>query len=123
MCSVHYTSFEFCKNFGHWTGRYVAMIFYYANLLQGSITSVPDRALAAIPVQIVCCKKILVGEKECEDNQLFNSLWKHVLNVVEIEKTCPNNIKYQHNFVLMLQEVLRTNPHLITADEKTFLGI
>ncbi|WOH07871.1 hypothetical protein DCAR_0727305 [Daucus carota subsp. sativus] len=88
---------------------------------EGSITYVPDRALAAIPVQIVCCKKILVGEKECEDNQLFNSLWKHVLNVVEIEKTCPNNIKYQHNFVLMLQEVLRTNPHLITADEKTFL--
>lgn len=77
----------------------------------------------AIPVQIVCCKKIYIGEKECEDNQIFNSLWKHVLNVVKLEKSSPGNTKYQHNFILMLQEVLRTNPHLLTTDEKTYLGI
>ncbi|KAK1390926.1 Fanconi-associated nuclease [Heracleum sosnowskyi] len=88
---------------------------------EGSITSVPDRPLAAIPVQIVCCKKIYIGENECEDNQIFNSLWKHVIDVVKLEKSFPGNTKYQHNFILMLQEVLRTNPHLLTADEKTFL--
>ncbi|KAL8122270.1 hypothetical protein AgCh_018858 [Apium graveolens] len=88
---------------------------------EGSITSVPDRALAAIPVQIVCCKKTYIGENECEDNQIFNSLWKHVLNVVKLEKSSPGNKKYQHNFILMLQEVLKTNPHLLTTDEKTFL--
>lgn len=101
----------------------ITLMFYKENLLQGSITSVPERALAAIPVQILCCKKIYIGEKDCEANQNFNSLWKHVLNVVQLEKYFSGNTKYQHNFILMLQEILRTNSHLLTTDEKMFLGI
>lgn len=92
-------------------------------MLQGSITSVPAHTLAVVPVQIVCQNKLFFGEKELEDKQVFNSLWKHASHVVENAKAFPPSmIKYQQNFVLLIQEVLRANHHLLTADEKTYLG-
>ena len=99
------------------------MSFDHGFLLQGNISSAPDHAFAVVPIQILCQNKIDLGDKECEELQLFKSLWRNAIHVVESMKTCPPSMaKYQQNFVLLIQEVIRTSTYLLTDDEKTFLG-
>ena len=88
------------------------------------MTSVPKNPLDFVPIQIVCHKMILHGEKEYEEVEAFKGLWKHAMHVVESTKNCPPSMtKYQQNFCLFIHEVLRSNPHLFTDDEKKFVGI
>uniref|UniRef100_A0A5B6YVN6 Fanconi-associated nuclease n=1 Tax=Davidia involucrata TaxID=16924 RepID=A0A5B6YVN6_DAVIN len=94
----------------------------YCLSFEGHITSVPEHALAIVPIQIMCQKRMSHAEKENYDLQVFKSLWKHAFHVVESTKTCPPSMtKYQQNFFLLIQEVLRSYPHLFTHDEKNFL--
>ncbi|KAK3021907.1 hypothetical protein RJ639_047624 [Escallonia herrerae] len=90
--------------------------------LKGCITSVPERGLAVVPLEVVCRNKISFGEIESDDLQDFRFLWKQAFHVVESARPyLPSMVKCQQNFVLLMQEVLGTNAHLFTFDEKTFL--
>lgn len=98
------------------------MIFYYGALLQGRIVSVPEHPRAVVPIQIRCQENISSSELADGKVQVFKSLCRHVLNVVNSSETFPlGMMKYQHNFCLLLQEVLSTT-HVFTHDEKIFLG-
>lgn len=87
------------------------------------MTSAPKHSHDVVPIKITCHK--LVSDCEIDDDiEVFNCLWKRALHVVESAKNYPSSmIKYQHNFNLLVQEVLRSNPHLFTDDERVFLGI
>ncbi|XP_073048729.1 fanconi-associated nuclease 1 homolog isoform X3 [Primulina eburnea] len=89
---------------------------------EGSITSVPKDYRAAVPIQIVC-KNVNLCDKKYRDNvQDFMTLWRHVLNAVELAKTSrPGMIRYQHNMVLIILEVLKSSAHVFTISEKSFL--
>lgn len=87
------------------------------------MTSVPKLSPDVVPIQIVCRKVVLNDDKGHHEIKAFTHLWKNVLHVVESAKNCsPGTTKYQQNFCLLIQEVLRSNPHLFTADEKNFIG-
>ncbi|KAK2991081.1 hypothetical protein RJ640_022467 [Escallonia rubra] len=93
------------------------------NAIKGCITSVPERGLAVVPLEVVCRNKISFSEIESDDLQDFRFLWKQAFHVVESARPyLPSMVKCQQNFVLLMQEVLGTNAHLFTFDEKTFLG-
>ncbi|KAM3708593.1 hypothetical protein ACJW30_02G108300 [Castanea mollissima] len=94
----------------------------YCLSFEGYVTSVPKNPFDFVPIQIVCHKMILHGEKEFEDVEAFKCLWKYAIHVVESTKNCPPGItKYQQNFCLVIHEVLRSNPHLFTDEEKKFM--
>ena len=85
--------------------------------------SVPEQSRAVVPVQIWCQENIPCSELEGEKLQDFKSLCRHVLTAVKLSEAFPlGMVKYQHNFCLLLQEVLKTTPHVFTHEEKTFLG-
>lgn len=89
---------------------------------EGRIMSVPEHTHAVVPIQISCQEKISSSELEGENFQVFKSLCRHVLSAVKLsEASPPGMMKYQHNFCLLLQEVLRTTSHVFTHDEKIFL--
>lgn len=89
---------------------------------EGCVSSVPKNPFDYVPIQIVCHKSILHGEKEYEVVEAFKCLWKNVRHVVESAKYCPPSMtKYQQNFCLLIHEVLRSNPHLFTDDEIFFM--
>ncbi|XP_030974221.1 fanconi-associated nuclease 1 homolog isoform X2 [Quercus lobata] len=95
----------------------------YCLSFEGYVTSVPKNPFDFVPIMIVCHKMILHGEKEYEDVEAFKCLWKYAIHVVESTKNCPPGItKYQQNFCLVIHEVIRSNPHLFTDDEKKFMG-
>ncbi|KAJ0502701.1 putative phosphodiesterase I [Helianthus annuus] len=84
--------------------------------------SVPEQSRAVVPIQIWCQEKISFGELEEEKVKVLRSLCRHVINAVNLSETAPlGMVKYQQNFCLLLQEVLRSTPHVFTHDEKTFL--
>lgn len=92
--------------------------------LQGTITSVPKHSFEAVPVKVVCHKMTSDGWSESELAGDFKPLWEKVLQVVEHQKQFPpKTTRYQLNFNVLVQEVLRSCSHLFTADEKAFLGI
>ncbi|KAI3459393.1 hypothetical protein Pfo_016056 [Paulownia fortunei] len=89
---------------------------------EGSITSVPKDSRAAVPIQIVCTNVELCDQRYWDNIQDFKSLWRHALRVVELAKTNPSGMtRYLHNLVLLIQEVLKSNPHLFTNSEMSFL--
>lgn len=90
-------------------------------MFQGHVTSVPKQSTDAVPIHIMC-HRTPDDEREYED-ETFKCLWKNALRVVESAIKNPSSVKYQMNFSLMLQEVLRNNNHLLTEDEKTYTGI
>ncbi|XP_021291909.1 fanconi-associated nuclease 1 homolog isoform X1 [Herrania umbratica] len=98
------------------------LIEKYCLSFEGCVIAVPRSSLDAVPIQIVCQNMILNGEKGCDNFEVFKHLWQKALQVVEFAKNRPpNTTKYQENFCLLLQEVLRSSPHLFTDDEKKFI--
>ncbi|KAJ1435486.1 VRR-NUC domain [Sesbania bispinosa] len=91
----------------------------YGLMFQGHVTSLPKQSLDAVPIQIMC-HKTSYGENEYED-ETFKCLWKNAHRVVEFANGTPSSVKYQLNFCLMLQEVLRNNNHLLTENEKAYM--
>ncbi|XP_027165579.1 fanconi-associated nuclease 1 homolog [Coffea eugenioides] len=89
---------------------------------EGHVTSVPQHALAVVPIQIFCQNKSVLDGKDCDSWKLFKSLWRHAVYAVDSAKTRPPGMTgYQQNLVLMIQEVLKSHSHLLTDGEKTFL--
>lgn len=86
---------------------------------EGCVSAVPEDPFGCVPIQIVCCKGILHGDKEYEAVEAVNCLWKHV--VESTKNYSPSMAKYQQNFCLLIREVLRSNPHLFTDDEINFM--
>jgi len=67
---------------------------------------------------------MLQSNKDHTEIEDFTCSWKNVLHVAESAKNyLPSMTKYQQNFWVLIQEVLKSNPHLFTNDEKMFLGI
>lgn len=100
-------------------------MYIYFFFLQGTITCVQKNSSEAVPVKVVCHKMTSDGWKESESaGGDFKLLWEKVLQVVEHQMQFPpKTTRYQLNFNVLVQEVLRSCSHLFTADEKTFLGI
>ncbi|KAF8048759.1 hypothetical protein N665_2413s0002 [Sinapis alba] len=99
------------------------LIDEYDLKFEGTITSVPKNSSEAVPIKIVCHKMTSDGWKESgfagED---FKLLWENVLQVVEHQlQFPPKTTRYQMNFNVLVQEVLRSCSHLLTTDEKAFL--
>ena len=86
------------------------------------MTSIPKHSFDAASIQIVC-QKTSDGESKFKDDMIFKCLWENVLHVVESEGNHPPSAKYQINFCLILEEVLRNNVRLLTEDETKFMGI
>ncbi|XP_028767384.1 fanconi-associated nuclease 1 homolog isoform X2 [Neltuma alba] len=93
----------------------------YGLIFEGHISSVPEHSVDAVPIQIVCQR-----ESDFErglDDETFKCLWENAQHVVEIRRNDPPSVKYQLNFCLILKEVLRSNFHLLTDDEKEYLEL
>lgn len=94
------------------------------NFLQGQVTVVPKHTLDVVPLQIFCHKAVSGETLEHDDVDLFRYLWRSVQQVIESTKLGrTGTTKYQQNFCVLVQEVLRNNLHLFLDDEKGFLGI
>ncbi|PIN11641.1 Phosphodiesterase I [Handroanthus impetiginosus] len=89
---------------------------------EGTITSLPKDCRAAVPIQIVCNNLQLCDQAYCDNIQEFKSLWSHALGVGELGMTNPSaTTRYQRNLVLLIQDVLKSHPHLFTVAEISFL--
>ncbi|WZZ07975.1 hypothetical protein YC2023_093896 [Brassica napus] len=99
------------------------LIDQYDLKFEGTITSVPKNSSEAVPVKVVCHKMTSDGWKESESaGGEFKLLWEKFLQVVEHQMQFPpKTTRYQLNFNVLVQEVLRSCSHLFTADEKAFL--
>ncbi|TKY64935.1 Fanconi-associated nuclease 1-like [Spatholobus suberectus] len=96
------------------------LIDNYGLGFQGHVTSIPKHSLDIVPIQIMY-QRTSDGESKYAD-ETFECLWKNAQRVVEFaSRNPPSSVKYQLNFCLMLQEVLRNNIHLLTEDEKTYM--
>lgn len=99
------------------------LIDEYDLKFEGTITSVPKISSEAVPIKVVCHKMTSDGWKESESaGEDFKLLWEKVLQVVEHQMQFPpKTTRYQLNFNVLVQEVLRSCSHLFTDDEKAFL--
>ncbi|CAN1182436.1 Fanconi-associated nuclease 1 homolog [Linum perenne] len=90
-------------------------------IFEGFITAVPENPLDAVPLQIMCNDVPTGSTTDCLKD--FTSSWNNVSQVVEsMKSSSPSVAKYQQNFGLLVEEVLRSNLHLFTDEEKKFLG-
>ncbi|KAE9604958.1 hypothetical protein Lal_00036941 [Lupinus albus] len=93
------------------------LIDNYCLRFEVHVTSVPKDSLDVVPIQIMCHRSS-DGESEYKD-ETFKCFWENAQHVVEFaSRNPPSSVKYQQNFCLMLQEVLKNNSHLLTEDEK-----
>ncbi|KAL8139730.1 hypothetical protein V2J09_005751 [Rumex salicifolius] len=98
------------------------MIDKYQMMFKGTITSVPERPTGPVSIRLKCQKIPCIGEIQHDKLQDFKSLWNNVLSSINTRiKSPPNFAKSQQNFCLVLDEVLSSNSHLFTNDEKCFL--
>ncbi|CAG7896843.1 unnamed protein product [Brassica rapa] len=99
------------------------LIDQYDLKFEGTITPVPKNSSEAVPVKVVCHKMTSDGWKESESaGGDFKLMWEKVLQVVEHQMLFPpKTTRYQLNFNVLVQEVLRSCSHLFTSDEKAFL--
>ncbi|CAF2218768.1 BnaA08g03310D [Brassica napus] len=99
------------------------LIDQYDLKFEGTINSVPKNSSEAVSVKVVCRKMTSDGWKESESaGGDFKLMWEKVLQVVEHQMLFPpKTTRYQLNFNVLVQEVLRSCSHLFTADEKAFL--
>ncbi|XP_058102526.1 fanconi-associated nuclease 1 homolog isoform X1 [Magnolia sinica] len=99
------------------------LIDKYCLEFKGSVTSLPNHPHDAIPIRLVCQEMTTCCQMEANDRQLFESLWRNAVHVAECENAFPaSTTKYQRNFHILMQEVLKQHSHLFTDDEKSFLG-
>ncbi|XP_048333318.2 fanconi-associated nuclease 1 homolog isoform X4 [Ziziphus jujuba] len=89
---------------------------------EGQVTSVPECSFDIVPIQVSCRKIVLNGNKENNSINFFRYLWNNALQVIEsAKKSSTSTTKYQQNFCVFVQEVLRNNSHLFADDEKDFM--
>ena len=84
--------------------------------------SVPKHSLDVVPVQIFCHNAVSRDNKENDDIEVFRYLWKNVQQVTA-KSGRTGTAKYQQNFCVLIQEVLKSNLHLFMDEEKDFIGI
>lgn len=92
-------------------------------VLQGFVTSLPKHPHDVFRIDLVCQQMVTSSEMKPDDIQVFESLWENSVRIVENENFRPNRMKYQQNFLVMIQEVLNQHAQLFTDEEKSFLGI
>ncbi|KAK1273465.1 hypothetical protein QJS04_geneDACA015224 [Acorus gramineus] len=92
--------------------------------IEGSVTSLPNSSSGVVPIRISCHQLMQEGEMDDNNRQLLCSSWGNCLHVVEdINRFPPYKEKYQHNFIIMIHEVLKHEAHLFDDDEKRFLEL
>ncbi|GAB4826333.1 hypothetical protein Ancab_009199 [Ancistrocladus abbreviatus] len=90
-------------------------------IFEGTMTSVPKHSLEVVPIKMMC-QLTSCNELEIVDLDTFKFLWENVLHSISLGKKHPPSIaKYQQNFCLVVEEVLRSNPRLFRDDERVFL--
>lgn len=88
------------------------------------ITSVPKCSTEIVPIEIICLPTSSSNEVANDDLSTLKSLCENVFHSINLGKRCPpSTTKYQQNFRVMVEEVLRSNVHLLTEAEKIFLGM
>ena len=91
---------------------------------QGSVISLPEHPLDAVPIRLVCQKMVACDQVEFDDHQNFELLWENVQHVTDYAKINPPTMaKYQQNFHLMIEDVVNNYTHLFTSNENLLLGI
>ena len=88
------------------------------------MVSLPGKPHDAVPIKLRCHKRDYIeqGTNSGTENN-FSSLWKIVLMTVASGKQHPPNVpKYQKNFILLIEDVVRNHPHLFTDREMSFIG-
>lgn len=99
------------------------MNFSDFDFFQGFVTTTPRSSVDVVPIEIMCDNIKSFHENSC-DVEEFKILWRSVQQVIDSMKNfTPNALKYQKNFCLLVQEVLQCYTHLLSDDEKHFLGI
>lgn len=101
---------------------WVVVTSFCGNAWQGIILSLPKHSLDIVPIQIVCQRMTKTGQMEPKDCEGFDSVWEDVLHVVGCARNSSGKRKYQQNFLLLIQEVMRNHHHLFVDDEKLFIG-
>ncbi|KAJ4814866.1 zinc ion binding/nucleic acid binding/hydrolase [Rhynchospora pubera] len=91
---------------------------------EGSVASLPLNPQDAVPIKLSCHKKDYSEHGTNSAIQKdFSSLWKTVLMEVERGKQHPPNVpRYQQNFNLLIEDVMRNHSHLFTDKEILFIG-
>ncbi|XP_030507003.2 fanconi-associated nuclease 1 homolog isoform X1 [Cannabis sativa] len=98
------------------------LIEKYCLSFEGHVTVVPKHTLDAVPIQIFCHKALSNEMLEDDNVELFRYLWRNVKQVIGSTKHGRSGTaKYQQNFCVLVQEVLKNNLHLFLDDEKGFL--
>ncbi|KAF3323748.1 fanconi-associated nuclease 1 [Carex littledalei] len=91
---------------------------------EGSVANLPGKPHDAVPIKLICHKRDYIEQGTNSGiKKDFSSLWKIVLMTVESGKRHPPNVpKYQKNFILLIEDVVRNHPHLFTDREMSFIG-
>ncbi|XP_010528824.1 PREDICTED: fanconi-associated nuclease 1 homolog isoform X2 [Tarenaya hassleriana] len=98
------------------------LIDKYTLKFEGTVTSTPNYSYEVVPIKILCHKMSSNDRMKCEDAGDFRPLWDKVLQNAEYQKKFPPKMqRYQHNFNILIQEVLRSYSHLFTPCEKALL--
>ncbi|EPS62799.1 hypothetical protein M569_11990, partial [Genlisea aurea] len=84
---------------------------------EGHITSIPENSRGVIPIQIVSKDLAFCDQAVSLNTQEFKCLWKNLMHAVKLGK----RTIYQRNLILLIQQVLRSNSHLFTVSEISFL--
>lgn len=93
----------------------------YSSSFEGCVISAPEHSLDVVQINITYHRIESDNEKD-DDIEVSACLWKKALHVARSAKGYPSSmIKYQCNFNFLIQEVLRSSPHLFTDDEINFL--
>lgn len=93
-------------------------------LLQGWISSVPERYPDVVPIQISCPEVITYGETKDDGLEEMRHIWRKAVREADAaKKNLPDSTKYQKNFHVLVYEVLNSLPYLFTHNEKLFIGI
>ncbi|KAK6927624.1 HIRAN domain [Dillenia turbinata] len=97
------------------------LIDNYCFCFEGFVTALPEHPLGVVPIRVVC-QGIQGGYLDCEDLQVLKSLWKNALAAVKRAlESPPSRPKYQHNFLMLIAEVLQSYSYLFTPEERIFL--
>ncbi|KAI3853640.1 hypothetical protein MKW98_025157 [Papaver atlanticum] len=87
-----------------------------------SISALPKRPLDIVPIQVVCQRMTRTDVTESNNHGGSDCGWEDVLHVVECAKNfIPGKRKYQQNFLLLIQEVMKSHQHLFIDEEKLYI--